>query len=70
MVNQNTKTREALIFDCLELLRPVEARKIVKLIIGETFSVNDFVVTEEGFRWVNPQLSRKIVRTVANLPAR
>ena len=65
--HQKAKYRDALVLDRMEPLRPVVDREIMRLILSETFSTSDFVVTNEGFCRVNSQLSRKIVQAGSNL---
>ena len=55
------KYRDALVLDQMESLRPIVDGEILKLILKETLTPSDFMITNEGFCRLNPQLARKVV---------
>ena len=65
--HRERKYRDALVLDRVEPFRPIVDGELLKMVFRETFSANDFVVTDEGFCRVNPQLGRKIVQAVTSL---
>jgi CRISPR-associated protein Cas1 len=64
ILHRKRKYRDAFVLDRMEPFRPIVDGQILKMIFRETFSADDFVVTDEGFCRVNPQLCRKIVQAV------
>ena len=65
--HRKRKYRDALVLDRMEPFRPIVDGEILKLIFRETFSTNDFVVTDEGHCRLNSQLARRIVQVVTGL---
>ena len=56
--------RDALVLDRMEPLRPVIDAKIVKFMLGETFTTSDFIITNEGHCRLNSRLAQQIVRFI------
>ena len=58
------KYRDALVLDRIEPLRPIIDGLVLELLIQETLSPGDVIITNEGFCRLNPQLARRIVQSV------
>ena len=56
------KYRDALVLDRMEPLRPIIDAEILKLILKETLTPDDFTITNEGHCRLNPQLAKRIVQ--------
>lgn len=57
--------KEPLVLDHMEPLRPFVDAEILKLVLKDEFSPSDFVVTNEGFCRLNPQLAKVICQMVS-----
>lgn len=64
-----SKKRETLVFDLMEPLRSVVDREVLDLVLSETFSAKDFVVTRDGVCRLNPQLARRVSTTISCSPS-
>lgn len=56
--------RDAFVLDRMEPFRPIVDGQILKMIFRETYSVNDFATTHDGYCRLNSQLARRIVQNV------
>ncbi|HEY1877546.1 MAG TPA: CRISPR-associated endonuclease Cas1, partial [Rhizomicrobium sp.] len=64
------KNRIPLVYDLMEPLRPVVARRILEFILSHAFTPGDFTINKWGGCRLNPQMARVIASQVSKIECR
>jgi CRISPR/Cas system-associated endonuclease Cas1 len=67
ILHRNQEYAKALVFDFMEIFRPLVDARVLKFVLKHAFSAGDFAINSEGVCRLNPQLAKAVAAIASEL---